>query len=432
MTPTPASMANPPARFRDTGHMIQFGPPAADDIFSANTRWADIADWNRTALELHERGGIHRVERAGFDPFWAVIDHAAVMEIERQPELFTNGPEPVIANRQALAERTMRVKTLIHMDAPEHPKYRQLTADWFKPSVVKRLDERLAELTADAMAKLEAAGGECDFARDIALPYPLQVILQILGLPEDDYDRMLVLTQQLFGSEDPDLQRGQLSTEMMNQVIGDFFAYFTELTTARRAEPGDDLASLIANGRIDDEPMPDIETLGYYIIVATAGHDTTSSAMAGGLRALIEHPEQLAKLQRDPSLLNNAVEEMLRWTAPVRHFMRTATADCVVAGQEVQAGDWLYLSYKAANLDPKVFVDPLAFDIERSNASKQISFGYGVHFCLGAQLARNELRSLFGALVPRLASIELDGEATTMQTTFVGGHKTLPIRYTLS
>ncbi|MFK7916948.1 MAG: cytochrome P450 [Ilumatobacter sp.] len=412
--------------------MHEIGDPAANDIFSANTRWADIADWNRTAVDLHGKGGIHRIERDGFDPFWAVIDHSAVMEIERQPERFTNGPEPVLTNQQALAERTLRIKTLIHMDAPEHPKYRRLTNDWFKPSAVKRLDDRLAELTADAIEKLEAAGGECDFASEIALPYPLQVILKILGLPEGDYDRMLVLTQQLFGSEDPDLQRGQLSTEMMNQVIGDFFAYFTELTAARRADPGDDLASLIANGQIDDEAMPDLETLGYYIIVATAGHDTTSSAMAGGLRALIERPEQLAKLQADPSLLNNAVEEMLRWTAPVRHFMRTATEDCTVAGQAVKAGDWLYLSYKAANLDPKVFTNPLDFDIERSNAAKQISFGYGVHFCLGAQLARNELRSLFGALVPRLASIELAGDPTTMQTTFVGGHKTLPIRYALA
>ncbi len=407
--------------------------PAPEDIFTDNQRWGDLDEWNRSALTLHERGGIHRIERDGVDPFWAVIDHAAVLDIERQPERFTNGPEPVLQDREAIANRQMAIKTLIHMDAPEHGEYRRLTNDWFKPASVRRLNDRLTELSKRAMATMEAAGGEIDFAVDVALPYPLQVILEILGLPEDDYPRMLMLTQQLFGQEDPDLQREPPSPEAAAKVIGDFYQYFTELTAARRAEPNDDLASLIANGLIDGEPMPDLETMGYYVIVATAGHDTTSSAMAGGLEALVRNPDQLAALQRDPEgLMANAVEEMIRWTAPVRHFMRTAQEDTEILGQEVRKGDWLYLSYKAANLDPKVFEDPLRFDIERANADRQVSFGYGVHFCLGAQLARNELRNLFSHLVPRLDHIELAGDPATMKTTFVGGHKTLPIRYTLS
>ena len=155
-------------------------------------------------------------------------------------------------------------------------------------------------------------------------------------------------------------------------------------------------------------------------------------SLARDLQALLENPEQLALLQEQPDLLANAVEEMIRWTAPVRHFMRTAQADTEICGQEVSKGDWLYLSYKAANLDPKVFEDPLSFDISRPNADRQVSFGYGVHFCLGAQLARNELRSLFGHLVPRIEWMEIAGEPATMKTTFVGGHKTLPIRYQLT
>ena len=143
-------------------------------------------------------------------------------------------------------------------------------------------------------------------------------------------------------------------------------------------------------------------------------------------------PTSCAKLKAQPELIANAVEEMIRWTTPVRHFMRTAQADTEVLGQKIAKGDWLYLSYKAANLDPKVFTDPLRFDVERANADRQVSFGYGVHFCLGAQLARNELRSLFSHLVPRLARVELAGDPTYMKTTFVGGHKTLPIRYTLT
>lgn len=406
--------------------------PISDDIFGDKQRWGDVHDWNRSALALHEQGGIHRVERDGFQPFWAVIDHAAVLEIERQPELFTNGPEPVLADNNAIESRELEIKTLIHMDAPEHGKYRRLTNDWFKPASVRRLDQRLTELSLEAVATMEAAGGELDFATEVALPYPLQVILRILGLPEEDYPRMLQLTQELFGADDPDLQREEPSPEALAAVIADFYTYFVELTGARRAEPTDDLASVIANGLIDDQPMPDLETLGYYVIVATAGHDTTSSAMAGGMQALVENPDQLAKLQADPALIANAVEEIIRWTAPVRHFMRTATADTEILGQKISEGDWLYLSYKAANLDPKVFDDPLRFDVERANADRQVSFGYGVHFCLGAQLARNEIRSLFSHVLPRIESIELAGEPTTMKTTFVGGHKTLPIRYTLT
>ena len=239
------------------------------------------------------------------------------------------------------------------MDEPDHAKYRKLTNDWFKPASVRRLTDRLDELSRQAVAKLEALGGEADFYKDIALAYPLQVILSILGLPEADYPRMIKLTQEMFGAEDPDLQRDVLSPEQMAEVVMDFYRYFTELTADRQAHPTDDLATLIANGTIDDAPMPDLEKMGYYVIIATAGHDTTAAAMAGGLRALAENPDQLRRLQGDPELLPNAVDEMIRWTAPVRHFMRTAQVDAEIAGVEIAKGDWLYLSYLAGNLDPR-------------------------------------------------------------------------------
>ena len=407
------------------------GAPAAHDIFSDNHRWGDLDEWNRSALALHEQGGIHRFEREGMQPFWAVIDHAAVLEIERRSEDFTNGPYPVLDTLVDRERRGVDIKTLIHMDAPQHGKYRKLTNDWFKPASIRRLDGRLQELSDEALQKLRDFGGECDFAVDIALPFPLQVILKILGLPEADYPRMMKLTQQLFGGQDPDLQREEPSPEVVSQVLMDFYTYFAGITQDRRDHPADDLATLIANGQIDDEPMPDLETMGYYVIVATAGHDTTSSAMSGGLHALVENQDQLRLLQEQPDLLNNAVEEMIRWTASVRHFMRTAQGDTEILGQEIKKGDWLYLSYKAANLDPKVFDDPLTFDITRPNADRNVSFGYGVHFCLGAQLARNELRRLFGRIVPEIETIELAGEPASMKTTFVGGHKSVPIRYSL-
>jgi cytochrome P450 len=256
--------------------------------------------------------------------------------------------------------------------------------------------------------------------------------MSILGLPDGDYSRMYKLTQELFGAQDPDLKREVRTPEEMVEVLMDFYGYFSALTADRQAHPVDDLATLIANGLIDDVPMPELEKMGYYVIIATAGHDTTAAAMAGGMRYLAENPDQLRLLQEDPSLLANAVEEMLRLTAPVRHFMRTAQVDTEIGGTKVAKGDWLYLSYLAANLDPSVFEDPLRFDVTRENADQNVAFGYGIHFCLGAQMARMELRSLFGHLVPRLESLELAGKPTTAKTTFVGGHKTVPIRYRLS
>lgn len=414
------------------GWRTELGAADPRDIFTDNERWADVDAWNRAASELHAKAGIHRVERDGFSPFWAVLDHAALIEIERQSGLFTNEPEPVLMQDSIIRSRVGVIKSLIHVDDPLHGQLRRLTSDWFKPASIRRMNDRLETLSGEAVRKLEAFGGRCDFSRDIALAYPLQVILGLLGLPEEDFPRMLQLTQELFGAEDPDLQRGKRDSASQADVVADFNRYFGALTEDRRARPTEDLASLIANGRIDGEPLPLLETFGYYTIVATAGHDTTSAAMAGGLKALIEHPDQLEKLRADPDLLPNAVEEILRWTSPVRHFMRTAQADTEILGQKIRAGDWIYLSYKGANLDPKVFPEPLRFDVERETANRQVAFGVGVHFCLGATLARNELLSLFRHLLPRLESVEFDGVPTTTKTTFVGGQKSLPIRYTLT
>ncbi len=394
-----------------------------------------MASWRTEALALHASGPIHRVESASHPPFWGVIGHDEVMMIERHPELFTNEPEAVLITNQSLEERDAlgaQIRTLIHMDAPDHTKYRKLTNEWFKPAGVKRMQSRLDELSAEAVATMRAANGEIDFNQQVAVRYPLQVILSILGLPTDDYPRMLKLTQELFGSTDPDLQREAATPEERAQVVFDFYNYFTELTMARRENPTDDLASLIANGKIDGEPMPDLETMGYYVIIATAGHDTTAASMSEGMLRLAENPDQFARLKADPSLIPNAVEEMIRLSSPVRHFMRTAVEDTEVGGQPVAKGDWLMLNYAAANLDPKQFDNPLSFDIGRSNADRHIAFGFGTHFCLGAQLARLELRSLFTHLIANIDTLEPAGDATTSKAVFVSGHKSVPLRFTMT
>ncbi len=409
------------------------------DVFHNPRRYGDMASWRREVLDLHAAGPVHRIEAEGFTPFWAVIGHDAVMSVERQPALFTNAPVPVLANDVALEMQ----QGAAGADPHAHP--HGSTGSHRIPLVDQRLVQAGRDGGDGRLGSTNSASGRwprsrprptegvgvVDFNRDVAVQYPLQVILSILGLPEDDYARMLTLTQELFGAEDPDLQREGSTPEDRVETLVDMYSYFMQLSADRQANPTDDLATLIANGEIGGEPMPDLEKMGYYVIIATAGHDTTSAAMTEGMAQLASNPDQLALLRDDPSLIGNAVEEMIRLASSVRHFMRTATEDTEIAGQPIKKGDWLMLNYAAANLDPHHFEDPLRFDVTRANANKQIAFGFGIHFCLGAQLARMELRSLFSHLVPRLASAEIAGAATTGQATFVSGFKSLPLRYTL-
>jgi cytochrome P450 len=208
------------------------------------------------------------------------------------------------------------------------------------------------------------------------------------------------------------------------------FGYFTALTASRREHPTEDLASAIANATVDGQPLSDVDTVSYYVIVATAGHDTTSATISGGLHALIENPDQLQRLKDNPQLMPLATEEMIRWVTPVKEFMRTAAEDTEVRGIPIAAGESVLLSYPSANRDEEIFDEPFRFDVGR-NPNKHVAFGYGVHFCLGAALARMEVSSFFSELVPRLESIELTGDPEYIATIFVGGPKHLPIRYTV-
>jgi hypothetical protein len=208
------------------------------------------------------------------------------------------------------------------------------------------------------------------------------------------------------------------------------FEYFTALTASRRENPTEDLASAIANAKVDGESLSDIDTMSYYAIIAAAGHDTTSATISGGMLALIENPEQRARLSADLALMPLATEEMIRWVTPVKAFMRTATEDTSVRGVPIATGESVLLSYVSGNRDEDVFDEPFCFDVTR-DPNRHIAFGYGVHFCLGAALARMEINSFFTELLPRIESVELAGDPQHVATTFVGGLKHLPIRYSL-
>lgn len=404
-------------------------------VLADPTAYADEPRLHAALGQLRTNRPVAYVDTPLYRPFYAITKHADVMAIERADGLWVNAPRALLAPavidelERSRREAGAGFRTLISMDGPDHRVMRAVGADWFRPKALRGMQERISELAKRYVDKMHETGAECDFVQEVAVNYPLYVILSLLGLPESDFPRMLKLTQELFGADDEEFKRGATQEEMQAVQI-DFYNYFTGLTAARRATPTDDLASAIANARVDGEPISDVDTISYYVIIATAGHDTTSATISGGLHALIENPEQLARLKDDPTLMGQAVEEMIRWTTPVKAFMRTATADTVVRGVPIAKGESVLLSYVSANRDEEVFDNPHQFDITR-NSNKHVAFGYGVHFCLGATLARMEVKSFLGELLPRLDHIELTGRPAHIATTFVGGLKHLPIRYTL-
>lgn len=370
-------------------------------VFADPSAYADEARLHAAMTHLRAHAPVSWVDVDGYRPFWAITKHADIMAIERDNAVFTNSPRPVLTTAEGDAQQAaMGVSTLIHMDDPQHRKIRSIGADWFRPKAMRALKVRVDQLARDFVDQMFRRGGECDFVQEVAVNFPLYVIMSLLGIPESDFARMLTYTQELFGSDDTELQRGA-TMEERGLALFDMFTYFNEITAARRAQPTEDLASAIANARIDGEPLSDIDTVSYYLIVATAGHDTTSATISGGLHALIEHPDQLHRLQREPALLPLAVEEMIRWVTPVKEFMRTAQQDTVIRGVPITAGESVLLSYPSGNRDEDVFTDPFTFDVGR-DPNKHVAFGYGVHFCLGAALARMEIASFYAELLPRL------------------------------
>lgn len=299
------------------------------------------------------------------------------------------------------------------------------------PANLKKVEAKVESIANIFIDRMLATGGKCDFVNDVSVWYPLRVIMMILGVPEKDEALMLKLTQELFGANDPDMQRAAPTEEERNKTLLDFFAFFTQITAERRANPGDDVATTIANAQINGELIGDLEAMSYYIIVATAGHDTTSSSTAGGLLALLQNPEEMQKLRNDPSLLPLAVDEAIRWVTPVKHFMRTATEDYELRGKTIKAGESVMLMYASGNRDEDVFDEPFKFKVDR-RPNKHIAFGQGAHHCLGHLLAKMEMRALYKTLLEKVQDIELVGEPAWVQSQFVSGLKTLPIKFNAS
>lgn len=400
-------------------------------------RITDAYTWMRNNMPL-------AVARSrNFDPFWVVTKHADILAVSKNNKVFRNGDRAtILTDRYTDAMvRYFRdgsphlARTLAHMDDPDHRKYRSLTSNWFMASNLARREDAIRAIAREFVDRMLATGGECDFVKDVAVHYPLRVIMQILGVPTEDEPLMLKLTKQVFGNLDEDLNRTGEANQTaeqalmgLNGAVETFFKYFNVITEDRRARPRDDLASVIANGMIDDEPIGSFEAMSYYALVSTAGHDTVGASTAGAISALIENPDELAKVQSDPTLIPALVEEAIRWTSPVRHFMRTAAVDFSLRDQEIRAGDWLMLCYFSGDRDEEVFEEPFRFRIDRT-PNKQLAFGFGGHMCLGQHLARMEMRVFFEELLPRIKTLAAAGKPEHSKAVFVGGLKSLPVRF---
>lgn len=395
----------------------------------------DIYRWLRANMP------VARAEPEGFDPFWVVTRHADILAVSKNNAMFPSGDRATTFVNAAHVRRNHQitgcphlVKSLVTMDGTEHRQYRGLTQGQFMPAKLRERAPAIHALADEVVETMAALGTECDFAVDVSMPYPLRVVMEILGVPPEDYGQMLRLTQEMFGPQDPDtakamaaLDASQYSAIVQGAVDG-LTSYFSAISDDRRANPRDDLATLIANAVINGEPIGTAEEVGYYIIVATAGHDTTSSSISGIMWALATQPGLLDRVRADPSLLPGLVEEGIRWATPVKTFMRSAADDTEIGGQSVCKGDWIMLAYASGNRDEAVFADPFAFSIDRK-PNPQLAFGFGAHTCLGQHMARLEMQALFEAMLPRLEHAELNGEPEFIQSVFVNGLKRLPIRF---
>jgi cytochrome P450 len=403
---------------------------------------------------LRENAPLAQVSVEGYDPVWLVTKHADIMEIERQPDVFTSGGgdepgshNPILQNQagdaftQSMTGGSLRVlETLTYLDPPEHTMVKDVAAEWFRPVSLKKWEDRIRELADEAIAnQLTTGPNEVDVVADFALSYPLHVIMTLFGVPPEDEPRMMALTQEFFGTADPDALRADvepMSPEAAAQqwvaAIQDFYAYFDALVEARRADPQDDLATIIAAARNPEtgEYFPKEVAYGWFIAISTAGHDTTSSTMAGLLEVLAERPDQLALIQSRPELIPDLVNEGLRWVSPVKQFTRRALRDYELSGQQIRQGDRMMLLYQSANRDADVFDAPDEFNLERK-PNKQIAFGYGPHMCIGQHLAKQELRIMLEELLPRIETLEVTGPRKVVQTNFVGGLRRLPMRLVL-
>jgi cytochrome P450 len=375
------------------------------------------------------------VDTPGMRPFWLLSRHGDISTVERRGAPFAAATRTFLTSRmteerlERLLGKPYVLRGLLQMDDPEHAAYRAVAQPWLTPPALAAMEPWLEGWADHIVSRIAGRTGPFDFTRDVAVPFSIRGIMRLLGLPEADDDLILKLSWGLVGPEDPVRRLADHPTTAICRAGFGFQNYFDPVAADRRACPRHDLSSVIATAEVQGEPIPDYERFSYYAMIATGGHDTIAFCLSGGMHALIEHPDQLARLRADPSLIDTAIEEMLRWTTPGRHIVRTATEDVELGGQTIRAGEAVALFFNSANRDETVFANADQFRIDR-RPNPHLAFGLGRHHCIGAHLARLEMRALLKALLPRLESVEVAAPPQRTCSTMVSGISSLPIRCT--
>jgi cytochrome P450 len=408
-------------------------PPASlQDLEIVNNRTYAADGYPHEAWAvLRREAPVYWYERDVKVPFWAITKHEDIRWISRQPERLLNAPRLAVFPEFAPPEEDERVaRHLLNMDEPDHGPYRKLAAPQFTPRAVRRLAASIERIAVELLDDLAGDAREMDFVTDVAAPLSLAVLADLLGVPRADWQLMFRWTNAIVGSSDPEYQIADDPQQSAGDARKALFEYFWAMAEERRKQPTEDIISVLANSSLSGAPLPPFELLSYYFLLVIAGNETTRNAMSGGLVALLENPGEFEKLRNDPGLVEPAVEEILRWTTPVIQFCRTATEPFELRGQKIRAGDSMCLFYPSANRDEDVFDDPFSFRVDR-DPNRHLAFGIGEHFCLGANLARLELRILFRLLAERLEHAELTGPMERLASSFLGGVKHVPLRYRL-
>ncbi len=364
-------------------------------------------------------------EPDGGPGFWAITKYSDVVNISKDPGTFssyrggTNIPDYPPDSLDVIR------MLMVNMDPPQHTKFRRLTSTGFTPRMIARMEDSIRRATRQIIDEVITLG-RCDFVTKIAAELPLQVIADIMGVPQEDRHRVFDWSNRLIGFDDPEFQT---SLDDAKEAAAEIWGYANELAEGRKGQEGKDLVTVLINAEVDGEQLTEMEFDGFFLLLAVAGNETTRNLISGGMLALIENPDARARLRADPTLLPSAVEEMLRWVTPVIHFRRTATRDVEIRGQQVKEGDKVVLYYTSANRDEEVFANANVFDVGRT-PNEHLAFGIGQHSCLGLNLARLEIRVIFEEILARMPDLELDGKVRRLRSNFINGVKELPVRFT--
>ena len=363
--------------------------------------------------------------RAGF---WAVLDHELIKHVSKTPADFSCSIGGT--NIEEYEEEDMEPirMLLINMDPPIHVKYRKLISRGFTPRMVRVMEPHVRKRVIEILDRIEPMG-ECDFVTEVAAELPLQVLAELIGIPQEDRSLVFDWSNRLIGFDDPEFSTSLDDARMASMEI---WVYTQGLVDARLEEggEGDDLIRVLLNAEVEGDKLTEADLNAFFLLLSVAGNETTRNAITGGLLALMENPDQMQRLRENPELIDTAVEEIIRWVVPVNAFRRTATRDLELGGANVKEGDKVVMFYHAANRDPNIFDNATSFDVGRED-NPHLSFGYGEHFCIGASLARLEIKVLFEELLKRFSSIEQTGPIKRLRSNFINGIKTLPVKYTV-